>query len=548
METPGRYCIGPKRNAMYITVWLVDQYRIPKRGLAELALRQIRILWLALAPALLLATGAPTFGQTRGSRPFATEETVCNSPQNGFLHANATTHGFAMLFLEVCVDSARESNLREAIPGALGCDPAEASVSIYRNEGLTGLEVVCPIPMSRKALQYSARFDPSSLQDLLRDTGLKTVRLDISLPLYGAPVCEPTPKENVLSSDDRECTYVLPTVVSDSQAIRFSLGYDSGLLARIAGVLGFLLLIPVALTIWFRRRARNVPEDSIPSVIFAYRRFITWTVLGGALIWWTAIDLLHADSLAEFMVPATNPDDLGVTTFLPWILLWLPPFIVYFLCLTLSSPIHSLRGVTRTQSQAIRQSFWTVARFAVPIPLLLLGIGELFSAPRVGVLLIGVSIFAGRMVQRKLADSVGTELHAVTTGELRDRAFAIAQNAKAKLNQLYVLPAERMRMANAFAHAAHNIFLTDYLLKNLSRREVGAVIGHEVAHLQKKHIRTRLLIMFAAGVAIAATAAWSEQWIPSAFPTGPSSTVSFCFWYFSCPAEMNSMRTPAPSN
>jgi Zn-dependent protease with chaperone function len=483
--------------------------------------RLIRILPLALMSALLLAGAASTCAQTANSHSNSEDEPDCDSPQDGSLDIVARKDGFATLYLEVCVSTAREPKFRQELIVALGCQAGEASFSVYRNGELTGLEIDCPIRMSRKAQQYSAQIDLSSAQVVLKDAGLKTLTVDTSIPLDGETVCDPPPQRDNTFAEGRDCTYFFQNLANDPRTIRIALGYSTGHLARIAAILGFLLLIPIALTIWFRHRARSVPEDLKPTVIFAYRRFITWTALGGALIWWTALDLLHADNLADFIASTANSGDSDLTTSLPWILLWLPPLIVYFLCLTLSSPIHSLRGVTRTQSQAIRQSFWNVARFALPIPLFILGVGELFTAPRVGVLLFGAAILAGRLVQRKLAASVGMELHAVTSGELRDRAFAIAQKAKAKLNQLYVLPAERMRMANAFAHVASNIFLTDYLLKNLSKREVDAVIGHEVAHLQKKHIRTRLLIVFGVVAALTVATAWSEQWIPPAFPTGP---------------------------
>jgi Zn-dependent protease with chaperone function len=513
--------IGPLGRSRYITVWLVNQDRTPNGGLAELASRLIRMVLFLVMSALLLASAASTFAQTEDSNSDAEYEPDCDSRQDGFLNLHASKHGYAVQSLELCVAAERELDLRQKLPVALGCDPGQSGFSVYKNGDLTGLQIDCPIRMSRKALQYSAQIDLSSTQDLLRNAGLKTLTVNLSIPIYGTAVCDPPPSHDEAYPEARECTYFLQNASNDPRIIRLAMGYSSILLARIAAVLGLLLLIPIVLTVWFRRRARSVPEDSKPAVIFAYRRFITWTALGGILVWWTAIDSLHVDSLAEFVAATASSDDAGVMAFLPWLLLWLPPVIVYFLCLTLSSPIHSLRGVTRTQLQAIRQSFWTVARFALPIPLVVLGINELFSAPRVGVLLFGAAIFAGRLVQRKLADSMGTELHAVTTGELRDRAFAIAQKAKAKLNQLYVLPAERMRMANAFAHAASNIFLTDYLLKNLSRREVDAVIGHEVAHLQKKHLRTRLLVMFALFLAVTCAAIWSDKWIPSEFPTGP---------------------------
>ncbi len=483
--------------------------------------RFIRILPFALICLLLLAGAASTFAQTADPHPDPEDGPDCDSPQDGSLDIVASQDGLATQYLEVCVNTAREPELRQKLIAALGCEAGGVSFSVYKDGELTGLDIDCPIRMSRKALQYSAQFDLSPAQIVLKDAGLKTLTVDAWMPVNVETLCDPQPQQDDTVAESRDCTYFFQDLANDPPTIRIALGYSTGHLARIAAILGFLLLIPIALTIWFRRRARSVPEDSKPTVIFAYRRFITWTALGGALIWWAALDLLHADTFVEFITPAANPYAGGLTSFLPWILLWLPPVIVYFLCLTLSSPIHSLRGVTRTQSQAIRQSFWSVARFALPIPLLMLGIGELFSAPRAGVLLIAASIFTGRLVQRRLAASVGMELHAVTSGELRDRAFAIAQNAKAKLNQLYVLPAERMRMANAFAHVASNIYLTDYLLKNLSKHEVDAVIGHEVAHLQKKHIRTRLLVVFGVIAALTVATAWTERWIPAAIPTGP---------------------------
>jgi Zn-dependent protease with chaperone function len=314
---------------------------------------------------------------------------------------------------------------------------------------------------------------------------------------------------------------VLEGAPDEPRAIRFSFGYDRTSIAQIASILGFLLIIPIAFTLWFRDRALNAAEESEPKIVFAYRRFITWTVLGGILIWWTGIDLLHADDFAEFVFSRSNVRDDVIATMLPSILVWVPPAIMYFLCLALSSPIHSLRGMNRTQGQAVSQSFWAIARFAIPLSLAMFGTAELFNNPRIGVLLLLAAMFLGRIISQKAARSFGMELQALTSGELRDRAFAIAQKAGAKLNQVYVLPAERMRLANAYAHSANNIYLTDYLLKNLNKREVDAIVGHEMAHLQKKHIRNRILIMIGVVLVIIFVAIWAGRWIPPNLPLGP---------------------------
>ncbi len=69
--------------------------------------------------------------------------------------------------------------------------------------------------------------------------------------------------------------------------------------------------------------------------------------------------------------------------------------------------------------------------------------------------------------------------------------------------------------------SGNNIFLTDYLLKNLSKREVDAVIGHEVTHLQKKHIRMRLIVLFVCVGAMLGAGIWLGSRVPERFPSGP---------------------------
>lgn len=315
------------------------------------------------------------------------------------------------------------------------------------------------------------------------------------------------------------CTYALKK--TDATIIRYEYGYTQKRALVIAGILSALLAIPIVLTFVFRRRGRNVPEDARPSVSFAYRRFVIRTALLGSLTWWAAIDILHVDTLADFILPFSRIGNAFAAPVLVWFFLWLPAITVYFLCLVLSSPVLALRGTSRTEKEAIDQSFWSVACVVFPAFFAALGVGELFYSPRIGVVLIAASIIAAKIANQNVTRAFGIELHALTTGELRDRAFAIAKTAGARLNQLYVFPAERMRMANAFAHAANNIYLTDYLIQNLSKAEVDAVVGHEVAHLEKKHASRRMTFIFVGIIAAAFASGFLEYWIPQSVPKGP---------------------------
>lgn len=292
-----------------------------------------------------------------------------------------------------------------------------------------------------------------------------------------------------------------------------------------------LLMIPVALTFWFRRRARKAPEEAKPAVVFAYRRFMLATVLAGVLVWWTAIDLLQADSLALRVTWTVYAYDDGFAVFLSWFLLWIPPLAVFFLCLVLS-PVHSLRGIVRTRVQALKQSFWTVANFAIPLALFVAAIVEMFYSVRKAIILFAVWVLASRLTRQHAVRSAGTELRAVTSGELRDRAFEIAAKAGAKLNQIYVLPAEKNRTANAFAHRANNIYLTDYLLKNLNKNEVDAVIGHEATHLKKRHANTRSFVLLVAIILAALAGDWVQSWTTTNIPFGPVAYGLFLFIVF----------------
>jgi Zn-dependent protease with chaperone function len=483
----------------------------------------LRILGPVPVLVFLLANAAPTYGQSPGSMAIpADEQPDCDSPQLGFLAIDANPSRFADLSLTFCFDPSRAPESNQKLTAALGCPADKSQVSSFQDKGQAGLGATCKIPIQQRALQFSGQVDVRPVQNFLESAGVSALSVQVLLPRYGVERCDPAMGEKTYTFKEAVgCKYVLEGAADDPPLILYSFGYDPALIVRITSILGFLLVVPVVLILWFRHRALNAPEESKAAVVFAYRRFITGTVLGGALIWWTAVDLLHADDFVQLLVPLTRSNDDVLASVLPWILLWIPPAIVCFVCLALSSPIHSLRGLTRSRGQAVNQSFWAVARLVLPLSLFLLGFAELFSSPRMAVLFFAAWILTKRIANQKAADAYGMELQALTSGDLRDGAFAIAKKAGAKLNQVYVLPTGRIRMANAFAHLGNNIYLTDYLLKNLSRREVDAIVGHEVVHLQKKHLRTRILIWVGAMLVIGFAAAWSEKWIPADFPVGP---------------------------
>jgi Zn-dependent protease with chaperone function len=412
-------------------------------------------------------------------------------------------------------------NSPQILSAALGCQLRAMELTRNTERNTTLLTAECDIPVRRSRFAHTGSLVLSPIVAILNFEPKPDFILSITVPNHDYVRCEPMPTEFHPSADIANCLYFLKSTDRVPETIHFRSGYRFGHVARMAGILGFLLLLPVGATFWFRRRSLQSSEETKPAIWFAYRRFLTWTALFGALFWWAAIDLLQADEFVKFLLPAPEWGDAFISVTIPWILLWLPAAFIYLVCLALSEPMQSMRGTNYTQKQIFNRSFWAVARFVLPLPLIALGIMELFNTPRVGVLLLVAGFIVGRFTTRKFVRAYGLELHALSSGELRDRAFALAEKAGTKLNQLFVLPTEAVRMANAFAHAAQNIYLTDYLLKNLDKAEVDAVVGHEIAHLQKKHVRWRSMatILLIGGYIFSTIVL--ERWIPRAFPNGP---------------------------
>lgn len=415
----------------------------------------------------------------------------------------------------------QQFNFPKVLSTALGCQLQNLELSRDDENANTSLYAECALPARQSLMTRINTIDLSAFKDISNAEPNFSLFLTLSVRSYDSAHCEPAPQHVANKSGTTTCFYFFQDLAHAPAVLQFEFGYSRAHAMRVTAILGFFLLIPIACTFWFRHRATRISEEAKPTVFFAYRRFLTWTALFGTLAWWATVDLLHADEFAGFLLPSWQWIDAFAAAIAPWFVVWTPPLVVYFLCLALSSPIQSLRGTKYTQKQILNRSFWAVGRLVLPLLFICFGIVELFHSPSLSVLLIALGIVAGKFANRRFIRAYGVELHALTSGELRDRAFAMAEKAKTKLNQLYVIPTEHMRMANAFAHVAHNVLLTDYLVKNMSKAEVDAVVGHEIAHLRNKHIGRRMTVTFIAVLAFAFGAGFLEYWLPRGLPNGP---------------------------
>ena len=167
----------------------------------------------------------------------------------------------------------------------------------------------------------------------------------------------------------------------------------------------------------------------------------------------------------------------------------MPPGLALLVCTWLAYPIVARTGATEwTRRDLIVQRFWSLAGWQIPVCLFQTAFGAtLDNAFQRAILWFVAAFVALNFGGRQLLRATQYNRQALTFGELRDRLFHLAGAAKVKINQIYFLPAGKGRAINAFALHGNDVLLTDYLLRNLSKREVDAIAGHEITHLRHKH-------------------------------------------------------------
>lgn len=264
--------------------------------------------------------------------------------------------------------------------------------------------------------------------------------------------------------------------------------------------LAALVIIPVALA-WWRRNVALRSRAADPAVAwFGFARASMGIVLGS----W----------LASLLVALTGGVMRPVWDVLPMSVRWLapalgllliavPPSLVAVVIAVFSHDVAvRLRGIGGTRREAIELALWQLLSVLVPVGLLAVAAVAAGGGHGREAAACALAALATRLaLLRRVLKAMGFEPHAVSSGELRDRLFALAAKAGVRLQQLYVIPAARSRLANAFAAQGRQVAITDLLLSELSRREVDAVLAHELAHVKRGHPMA-LMLTLAAGVVL----------------------------------------------
>jgi Zn-dependent protease with chaperone function len=85
------------------------------------------------------------------------------------------------------------------------------------------------------------------------------------------------------------------------------------------------------------------------------------------------------------------------------------------------------------------------------------------------------------------------KLQEVKSGAAYKRAFVLAKDMGTRLKRVYIVPAGRGHLTNAFG-LSRSIALTDNYGRFLHGAQLDFVIGHELAHVKRQHGRKELAI------------------------------------------------------
>lgn len=369
----------------------------------------------------------------------------------------------------------------------------EKQIEEYRQRELSG---TCQKVLAKQGGVLQGDFDYSSVASELRRIGVDQLTLYLNIP---QTQFHEYPKGNQLEGPLSESnTIVYQIALPENGTVptfHLAYGFRRSDLNRALAILAGFVLLPIVVTLWTRRKALAAAREDATAAWFGFFRTQNWVLLGSMLLWVTSgfgarqalQDWIALQGLSAWKAAAAN---VGVMLG--------PALLVYSVCIALSYPVHAqLRGILWTRREFLSRQIVTLGVRFVPLVLGLAALELLNQQLELGIGLLVVSFVLLQIlaiVKMRIVKDVPQPL---TTGELRDKVFGMAGRLGVRLSQIFVLPAGKGQIANAYAAKNTIVMFTDYLLEHLSKREVDAVAAHELAHLRFKHPTKRLIAFFA---------------------------------------------------
>ncbi len=364
----------------------------------------------------------------------------------------------------------------------------------------------CPASMTRTKLLLSTDISLASLAPELKRGGVQKLSLNISYPKSKyfeqtpgiKPRWEPaesdTPRSPATELYSR-AHYMVDVGAPSPASIHLAFGLRTRDAIRVSILPVVFLLSPILICLWMRRAAIRDAKTDPTGAWFSYFRVLTWCGNSLLLIWMMGQTIRQGlEVLASYYTAAHTGSAVAISV----AIMMLPPWAAFLICILISYKVYvQVLGNTWTRAEFIASQSLSLATYLLPLMCFLAAIAMISVNGQVSMgLFIGVYVTykACGWLNVKIS---GTHLVPLTTGELRDHVFALAKKAAVEVRQVFVMPAGKSQMANAFASGNHHVFFTDYLLGRLNRREVSAIAAHEITHIQKNHVTWKTVALVA---------------------------------------------------
>ena len=353
---------------------------------------------------------------------------------------------------------------------------------------------------ARDGRQTGGRLDVRPLLRALGPLGVEVLNLHVSfrgelenLRLTGARQLNlPDALESLRDSTGLKIDYEIYQASFETEAaeaaapVEFSWGYGASDVLRQSLPLFAFLLLPPLFTI---RVCRRVARAETPEAVWGrYLRYLSRLVSLSWLVWlpvhsWVA----PTDLLALF---AGGSRGLAVRA-AGTLLFFAPPVAVVHLCHLLSSGVYRrVRGAEWDARAVVRRVILINALLIAPFLLGALALETFAARSGYAGLMMLVALVAGLLLLQLAGKAFNASAYALTHGPLRDRVNALAAAADVSVKEILILPDRPSQISNAFARSDNAVLVTSSLLRHLSRRELDAILAHEIGHLKARHPQT----------------------------------------------------------
>jgi Zn-dependent protease with chaperone function len=251
--------------------------------------------------------------------------------------------------------------------------------------------------------------------------------------------------------------------------------------------LAVVLIAPASMAYWLRRRTPRAGPS--PGLVW-----LNWITLGAWLYWLWNVNIADVATLATRL----QLESVVVSWLIGAALFSIPPLVSMAGCLAVLAPsVLSDPRPPGALARLLKGGLLTQAKLIVPLGLLLAGLETGDLSPQVLIVSLLAAYIAYRGIGWWAWRCRFGEIRTVESGEFLERVRALAQKAGVEVKKVCLLRNLMPHETNAFAMSGAQVIVTEGLIRSLTRREVDAVVAHEIGHLGRRRIGARIVAAFA---------------------------------------------------